>query len=852
MEHRIGTKLEALAFDLVSAVLEAAPVDAHLVRAEGHYLAYLAAGRRYRELGFSSLGAFTQEMLQMPRRTAQERLQLHRICVARPTVERVFLEGRLSACKLLALGPVLKDGKKDEEADTDWWVLRAQEMPVRALRALIRRNATDTISTGRNAPGRSATDQSTANQSTASQSAPDRSMPGPGTPDSNTLDPNTRDPNTPGPSTTNPSTADPSTTDPSTLDPITLDPNAPDQVPDTEGRMLSIEWPARHRHAWEAGIDLARMVIGYDAPRYECIDAYLMETGWAGKGRMETQEEEKQDEGTGDDPSTRGGAVGMLEQEASGGDSGEGPPNLRDRTRAREKSDRFEEPGDRARDLMHALRAKTGTSGGSNADPPCESKKGASGESGQKRGGAPARTSKNSYPITRLDDPLWQASLDRRLQKIPSRPEVVLHARWIIHDLRAYGKKVGRSAPLSEPKTAREAARRLRTLQRLRAPLRVLLGRAIRSLRETCSAEQIGYADLFSFLEVHLGLSPRSAWDLITLSYLFEDYPILANAYAEGRIGSTKAYLVRRMAPFPQMEAYIARAEVVTHAQLYREYTFRELLQRTDPMIATCFSGPLPRPGLQKALVRALIQTGEWTRDRLRKEFRRRGIPEIEQGASRDPAENPVVMARLEVLLELLVQIRFNDEPPEEKDLLHPEIMQTSAQLRGRMRIQIWLPTEIAEDVRVLIHAVRRELGPRAPTWWAFTILFWNGAQEWTKQDPETIPTEEPILRRDGYRCMAPCCGKRSRLEIHHVRFRSRGGSDAKENKISLCATDHRGIIHDGHAHLSGRAPQSLLWKLGTGTGNGPFVVFRGNRIVKAPWGPLASSKRSPRKRKTK
>ena len=43
------------------------------------------------------------------------------------------------------------------------------------------------------------------------------------------------------------------------------------------------------------------------------------------------------------------------------------------------------------------------------------------------------------------------------------------------------------------------------------------------------------------------------------------------------------------------------------------------------------------------------------------------------------------------------------------------------------------------------------------------------------------------ILRRDGWRGLA-CC-KRSHMEVHHQRFRSRSGSDTEENLITLCAT---------------------------------------------------------------
>ena len=51
----------------------------------------------------------------------------------------------------------------------------------------------------------------------------------------------------------------------------------------------------------------------------------------------------------------------------------------------------------------------------------------------------------------------------------------------------------------------------------------------------------------------------------------------------------------------------------------------------------------------------------------------------------------------------------------------------------------------------------------------------------------------EQVLRRDGWRCQR--CGSLSHLEIHHIIFRSRSGSDIEQNLITLCARCH-GAVH--------------------------------------------------------
>ena len=57
--------------------------------------------------------------------------------------------------------------------------------------------------------------------------------------------------------------------------------------------------------------------------------------------------------------------------------------------------------------------------------------------------------------------------------------------------------------------------------------------------------------------------------------------------------------------------------------------------------------------------------------------------------------------------------------------------------------------------------------------------------------------TKAMVLNRDNYTCQY-CKGKRkdSKLEVHHIIFRGKGGSDEKENLITLCHTCHKNL-HD-------------------------------------------------------
>ncbi|MGL4763040.1 MAG: RNA-guided endonuclease IscB [Sarcina sp.] len=58
--------------------------------------------------------------------------------------------------------------------------------------------------------------------------------------------------------------------------------------------------------------------------------------------------------------------------------------------------------------------------------------------------------------------------------------------------------------------------------------------------------------------------------------------------------------------------------------------------------------------------------------------------------------------------------------------------------------------------------------------------------------------TKAFVLTRDNYTCQH-CKGKKkdSKLEIHHITFRSNGGSNEKDNLITLCHTCHYALHHN-------------------------------------------------------
>ena len=70
------------------------------------------------------------------------------------------------------------------------------------------------------------------------------------------------------------------------------------------------------------------------------------------------------------------------------------------------------------------------------------------------------------------------------------------------------------------------------------------------------------------------------------------------------------------------------------------------------------------------------------------------------------------------------------------------------------------------------------------------------------------------ILHRDNYTCQ--CCGKKNcRLEVHHIKFKSNGGTNDEENLITLCEDCHKGI-HAGTVVLNKKPKKSKNLKCAT------------------------------------
>ena len=60
---------------------------------------------------------------------------------------------------------------------------------------------------------------------------------------------------------------------------------------------------------------------------------------------------------------------------------------------------------------------------------------------------------------------------------------------------------------------------------------------------------------------------------------------------------------------------------------------------------------------------------------------------------------------------------------------------------------------------------------------------------------------KEAVMNRDSYTCQI-CGTKHTKLEVHHIVYRSKGGTDDEDNLITLCETCHK-KVHKGEINVS-------------------------------------------------
>ena len=139
-------------------------------------------------------------------------------------------------------------------------------------------------------------------------------------------------------------------------------------------------------------------------------------------------------------------------------------------------------------------------------------------------------------------------------------------------------------------------------------------------------------------------------------------------------------------------------------------------------------------------------------------------------------------------------------------------------------------PVDVVQLFQAVLNTVRRQMEKQTghlPTpGEALGTMLDHVLVCWDTRDGK-IAARHKVFARDGWRCAAPGCTSMQNLHDHHIRFRSAGGSNASDNRITLCAFHHLRGVHAGRLKCRGRAPDKLRWEMGIRAGVPPLVCYR-------------------------
>ncbi|HGY90122.1 MAG TPA: HNH endonuclease [Planctomycetes bacterium] len=305
----------------------------------------------------------------------------------------------------------------------------------------------------------------------------------------------------------------------------------------------------------------------------------------------------------------------------------------------------------------------------------------------------------------------------------------------------------------------------------------------------------LGFASATHFAVERLDMKRRTARDLIAVGRALAELPLVDRAFAEGRISWTKLRLLARICVPETQSAWLEKAEALALSEFER-------------LVSTSEAGRPPREGghglpVTKVDVRLRLNVVE---HELLEQVRLKVAAETgEEVSTRDVVlllgerylkeqSEGDVKTRTEAAGESLFRVHVDHCPSCRESRVRT--------LDGPVPIPANLGDALlCEGKRPVAEAPTR--GAAAPR------------EEWEKTS-EMAPPASPALRRkilarDGHRCRA-CSTKGTSLQVHHIRWRSKGGPTTPENLTVLCGRCHA-LVHEGLLTIEGEAPHALTFQ---------------------------------------
>ncbi|HXI03251.1 MAG TPA: HNH endonuclease signature motif containing protein [Candidatus Saccharimonadales bacterium] len=325
----------------------------------------------------------------------------------------------------------------------------------------------------------------------------------------------------------------------------------------------------------------------------------------------------------------------------------------------------------------------------------------------------------------------------------------------------------------------------------------------------------------------HYGISPRRIYYLLSLQRTLGRLAALKRAYVSGRLTLRQTILVGRIATRRTAPAWIRRAERITLRRLEDEVEYWELLRVERPGVWERLKGhPLP-DGI-------VLVPGH--APRLHAFASRLGVGGAPGSVRNDATGDLHAFARPEPRVGSFTGTG-DDLPTDASSFIEALSASVAATpLPARMGVlRMRVEPETLEMWHDTVSRVRALSDEPLEEWEVLVLALRRFFQVCDNKETRGQRREHPILERDGWRCAFPGCRSigSGTLQTHHVLFRSHGGTDDDPGLlVALCNAHHQHLLHQGYIRCSGRAPDALVWELGTGGNLPAWRIYRGDVLV--------------------
>src|SRR2546430_6693072 len=119
------------------------------------------------------------------------------------------------------------------------------------------------------------------------------------------------------------------------------------------------------------------------------------------------------------------------------------------------------------------------------------------------------------------------------------------------------------------------------------------------------------------------------------------------------------------------------------------------------------------------------------------------------------------------------------------------------AQMCARGEFEIWAPRSVAEQLFSTFRAARKAAGRGLSSGECYAMVAAHFIDTWKAALTQANTVQRRVLERDAWRCTNPGCS-RPAAHVHHIEFRSHGGSDAEGNPPRICGPHHLPAVASG------------------------------------------------------